>query len=52
MASIMAGASGYLLKNMARAGLLDAVRSAARGESLLDPAGRIAGAGPPQRARR
>ena len=38
MASIMAGASGYLLKNTARAGLLEAVRSAARGESLLDPA--------------
>ena len=38
MASIMAGASGYLLKNTARAGLLGAVRSAARGESLLDPA--------------
>ena len=36
-ASIMAGAVGYLLKNAARASLLDAVRSAARGESLLDP---------------
>ena len=36
-ASVMAGASGYLLKNACRAELLDAVRSAARGESLLDP---------------
>ena len=37
MASIMAGASGYLLKNTARADLLKAIRSAASGESLLDP---------------
>ena len=37
MASIMAGASGYLLKNTRRADLLSAVRSAAKGESLLDP---------------
>ncbi len=37
-ASIMAGAAGYLLKNTRRAELLSAVRSAARGESLLDPA--------------
>ena len=37
MASIMAGASGYLLKNTRRAELLNAVRSAAAGESLLDP---------------
>ena len=36
-ASIMAGASGYLLKNTRRAELLRAVRSAAAGESLLDP---------------
>ena len=36
-ASIMAGAAGYLLKNTGRAELLNAVRSAAKGESLLDP---------------
>ena len=37
-ASIMAGASGYLLKNVGRAELLRAIRAVARGESLLDPA--------------
>lgn len=37
MASIMAGASGYLLKNTGKLELLDAVRRASRGESLLDP---------------
>ena len=37
-ASIMAGAAGYLLKNTRRADLLNAVRAAASGESLLDPA--------------
>ena len=37
MASIMAGASGYLLKNTARAELLSAIRAVAQGESLLDP---------------
>ena len=37
MASIMAGASGYLLKNTGRASLLSSIRSAAKGESLLDP---------------
>ena len=37
-ASIMAGAAGYLLKNARRADLLSAVRSAAKGDSLLDPA--------------
>jgi two-component system response regulator DevR len=37
-ASIMAGAYGYLLKNTSRAELLNAIRSVARGESLLDPA--------------
>ncbi len=36
-AAIMAGAAGYLLKNTGRAELLDAVRSASRGDSLLDP---------------
>jgi DNA-binding NarL/FixJ family response regulator len=38
LASIMAGASGYLLKNVARAELLRAIRSVAGGASLLDPA--------------
>ncbi len=37
LASIMAGASGYLLKNTGRRELLRAVRAAAKGESQLDP---------------
>ena len=37
-ASILAGASGYLLKNVARADLLEALRRVGAGESLLDPA--------------
>ena len=37
-ASILAGASGYILKNVARADLLAAIRRVAAGESLLDPA--------------
>ncbi len=36
-ASIIAGASGYLLKNVSRAELLKAVRTAATGQSLLNP---------------
>jgi two-component system response regulator DevR len=36
--SIMAGASGYLLKQIKGADLLDAVRRVAAGQSLLDPA--------------
>lgn len=36
-ASIMAGASGYLLKNVSRAELLKAIRSIAAGASLLNP---------------
>ena len=36
-ASVMAGAVGYLIKNARREKLLEAVRSAAIGESLLDP---------------
>lgn len=36
-ASIMAGASGYLLKGMKADKLLDAVRAVAAGRSLLDP---------------
>ena len=41
LASIMAGASGYLTKNVRHAQLVDAIRTTARGESLLDP--RVAG---------
>jgi two-component system response regulator DevR len=37
LASIMAGASGYLLKNMSRVELLRAIRLAATGQTLLDP---------------
>ena len=37
MSSIMAGASGYLLKNTGRAGLLAAIRATAAGQKLLDP---------------
>jgi DNA-binding NarL/FixJ family response regulator len=36
-ASIMAGASGYLLKGVGAATLMDAVRAVAAGRSLLDP---------------
>jgi two-component system response regulator DevR len=36
-ASVMAGASGYLLKNVSRAELLKAIRSIASGQSLLNP---------------
>jgi DNA-binding NarL/FixJ family response regulator len=36
VSSIMAGAAGYLTKNVARAQLLDALRAVASGESLLD----------------
>ena len=35
--AIMAGASGYLLKNVGRADLLSAIRAVAGGQSLLDP---------------
>lgn len=37
-AAIMAGAAGYLLKQVRSADLLHAVRSVAAGQSLLDPA--------------
>lgn len=37
-ASILAGASGYLTKNLGLSQLLDALRATARGESPLDPA--------------
>jgi len=36
VAALLAGASGYVLKNVGRARLLEALRSVARGESLLD----------------
>ena len=38
LASIMAGASGYLLKEARSQALIDAAHRVARGESLLDPA--------------
>ena len=37
MASILAGASGYLLKQTRGGALIDALERVARGESLLDP---------------
>ena len=37
MSAIMAGASGYLLKNIGRADLLKAIRAVAAGQNLLDP---------------
>lgn len=37
-ASIMAGAAGYVLKQIRGADLIDAIRRVGRGESLLDPA--------------
>ena len=36
-ASLLAGASGYLLKNLSRAELLRSIRLVASGQSLLDP---------------
>lgn len=36
--AIMAGASGFLLKNVNRADLLKAIRGVSQGQSLLDPA--------------
>ena len=38
LSSLMAGASGFLLKNTGRDGLLQAVRTVAAGGALLDPA--------------
>ena len=38
LSAMMAGASGYLLKNAPRADLLNAIRSVAGGATLLDPA--------------
>ena len=37
-AAVMAGASGYLLKEIRGSNLLDAIRQVAAGRSLLDPA--------------
>jgi DNA-binding NarL/FixJ family response regulator len=37
-AAVMAGASGYVLKQVRGADLVDAIRRVGRGESLLDPA--------------
>jgi two-component system response regulator DevR len=37
LASIMAGAAGYITKNLSRTQLLESIRAAARGDSLLDP---------------
>ncbi len=36
VSALLAGAAGYVLKNVARSRLLEALRSVARGESLLD----------------
>jgi DNA-binding NarL/FixJ family response regulator len=38
LSALMAGASGFLVKNTGRAELLRAIRAVAAGESLLDPA--------------
>jgi two-component system response regulator DevR len=37
LAAVMAGASGYVLKEVRTAALVDAIRQAAMGRSLLDP---------------
>lgn len=37
LASVLAGASGYVLKEVRTAGLVDAIRQAAMGRSLIDP---------------
>jgi two-component system response regulator DevR len=38
LASVLAGASGYVLKEVRTSGLVDAIRQAALGRSLIDPA--------------
>jgi two-component system response regulator DevR len=38
LASVLAGASGYVLKEVQTAGLIDAIRQVALGRSLIDPA--------------
>jgi two-component system response regulator DevR len=52
LASVLAGASGYVIKQIAAANLLDSLRTVAAGGSLLDPAlidrvGRLVREGPP-----
>ena len=37
LASVLAGASGYVLKEVATSGLIDAIRQASKGRSLIDP---------------
>ena len=37
LASVLAGASGYVLKEVRTAGLVDAIRQVALGRSLIDP---------------
>ncbi|MCW2596281.1 MAG: response regulator transcription factor [Jatrophihabitans sp.] len=37
LASVLAGASGYVLKEVGTSGLVDAIRQAALGRSLIDP---------------
>ena len=37
MSAIVAGASGYLLKNTGRADLIKSIRAVAQGQNLLDP---------------
>jgi two-component system, NarL family, response regulator DevR len=37
LASVLAGASGYVLKEVRTSGLVDAIRQAAQGRSLIDP---------------
>jgi two-component system, NarL family, response regulator DevR len=37
LASVLAGASGYVLKEVRTSGLVDAIRQAALGRSLIDP---------------
>jgi two-component system response regulator DevR len=38
LAAVLAGASGYVLKEVRTSGLIDAIRQAALGRSLIDPA--------------
>src|ERR671930_189604 len=38
LAAVLAGASGYVLKEVRTSGLVDAIRQAALGRSLIDPA--------------
>ncbi len=38
LSSVLAGASGYVLKEVRTSGLVDAIRQVAKGRSLIDPA--------------